>query len=476
MKNNNHWQRMQVTKRSLQRQLLLWTVLPLLVLWLAGAGIIYAVSLHYASENNDAHLSRLADTLAAQVIKAARHESASTAESINAAAQLLLKSGPEGQLHYAIQFGDRKSVIGSAIAPFKTTPSDQNRQIFSDISLENRPYRLLSAYYAANHAENQPEVIVEVAKDLSAQTATLNQYMLRMALPLVAMMLLISVIIWFGVKSSLKPLVLLKQMVETRQAQDLSPLVLENAPEELNALSDALNQLLASTEGSVNRQRRFIADAAHQLRTPLAGLKSQTELAMRESNPEGLRDRLNMVHTSATRSIHLVNQLLTLARSEPGSPNGIPKVKMDLARLIRDLTGELVPRALAARIDLGCDCLVQEAWIDGNSALLRELFINLVENAIKYIPRDGSVTVRLTETATQYVVDVEDNGPGIPDADKQRVFERFFRREQTGNGCGLGMAIVREIVERHSGTVELLDAEPNGLIVHVVLPKNLFIA
>jgi two-component system sensor histidine kinase TctE len=116
---------------------------------------------------------------------------------------------------------------------------------------------------------------------------------------------------------------------------------------------------------------------------------------------------------------------------------------------------------------------VNEAWIEGNSALLRELFINLVENAIKYIPRDGSVTVRLTETPTQYVVDVEDNGPGIPDADKQRVFERFFRREQTGNGCGLGMAIVKEIVERHDGTVELLDADPSGLIVHVVLPKNL---
>jgi two-component system sensor histidine kinase TctE len=465
---------MQVTKRSLQRQILLWTVLPLLALWLAGAAVIYQVSLHFNNENNDANLSRIANVLAQEIRTSSSTISGNTLPALKSATQLLLKTMPEGQVRLAARSEDGFIVIGQPLEPFATdqiASSPQNT--LRTLQRDQQAYRLLTIYLPPNPAKNQGAIWVEASKSLNDQTHSVHEHMYRMALPLIAMLLAIGVLIWFGVKNSLRPLLALKQMVETRQAQDLSPLSLDNAPEEIDALANALNQLLSSTEESINRQRRFIADAAHQLRTPLAGLKSQTELAMRENSPEGLRDRLNMVHTSATRSIHLVNQLLTLARSEPGSINGIPKVKMDLARLVRDLTSELVPRALAARIDLGCDCMVQEAWLEGNSALLRELFINLVENAIKYIPRDGSVTVRLTENATQYIVDVEDNGAGIPDADKQRVFERFFRREQTGNGCGLGMAIVREIVERHSGTVELLDAVPHGLIVHVVLPKNL---
>ncbi|WP_410498313.1 ATP-binding protein [Chitinibacter sp. S2-10] len=461
---------MQVTKRSLQRQILLWTVLPLLALWLAGAVVIYWVSFHFVNERNDAQLSRLATTISRQLEQNIQAGHPPTAAALAQSTASILAAVSNEPIRFVIEHQPLKIKIGK---PFHSLPKTSASQlVFSLQQINGQPHRILSAYFPPRAGNPDDGLYLELITDLSAQTASLQRYLLHMALPLIVMLILVSVLIGVGIKNSLKPLRTLKQLVETRKAQDLSPLSLDNAPEELNALSKALNQLLSSTEESITRQRRFIADAAHQLRTPLAGLKSQTELAMRENSPEGLRDRLNMVHTSATRSIHLVNQLLTLARSEPGSINGIPKIKMDLARLIRDLTGELVPRALAARIDLGCDCLVQEAWIEGNSALLRELFINLVENAIKYIPRDASVTVRLTENETQYIVDVEDSGPGIPDADKQRVFERFFRREQTGNGCGLGMAIVKEIVERHHGSVELLDAKPHGLIVHVVLPKN----
>ncbi|WP_348945032.1 ATP-binding protein [Chitinibacter sp. FCG-7] len=470
---------MQVTKQSLQRQILLWTVLPLLALWSAGAAVIYLASFQFANESNDAALMRLGRVIAQQISQSlqAAQSAPDKQQSLDPAvltaqSRQLFAAVADENVHLAVQVGG-ELILGQPLRAFASEVSESAATIHEvhEVKVAQEPHRVLHIQQLASR--NLPAIQIEIAKDTAAQSQAFQRYLLNMALPLVPMLLLVSVLVWFGVRHSLKPLRTLKLLVETRQAQDLSPLSLDNAPEELNALSSALNQLLASTEESMNRQRRFIADAAHQLRTPLAGLKSQTELAMRENSPEGLRDRLNMVHTSATRSIHLVNQLLTLARSEPGSLNGIPKVKMDLARLIRDLTGELVPRALAARIDLGCDCLVSEAWIEGNSALLRELFINLVENAIKYIPRDGSVTVRLTENEQQYLVDVEDNGAGIPDADKQRVFERFFRREQTGNGCGLGMAIVREIVERHSGKVELKDAVPHGLIVHVVLPKNL---
>ncbi|WP_373975371.1 sensor histidine kinase [Chitinibacter sp. SCUT-21] len=446
----------------------------MLTLWLAGAAVIYVVTFHYINDNNDANLNRIAQVLEQTVAESNADKRPLSEAELDGIIRLLFKTAPSGRMSYAIDTSNGILNHGKPLEAFNLQlNSVEAVKSFATIERNGKSYRILKLYLPANTTKNTPGVWIEISKELHEQANSLRAFLYRMALPLMLMMLITSVLIGYGVKNTLRPLLALKQMVETRQAQDLSPLSLDNAPEEIDALSSALNQLLASTEESISRQRRFIADAAHQLRTPLAGLKSQTELAMRESSPEGLRERLNMVHTSATRSIHLVNQLLTLARSEPGSINGIPKVKMDLARLVRDLTSELVPRALAARIDLGCDCLVQEAWIEGNSALLRELFINLVENAIKYIPRDGSVTVRLTENVTQYIVDVEDNGDGIPDVDKPRVFERFFRREQTGNGCGLGMAIVREIVERHSGTVELLDAVPHGLIVHVVLPKNL---
>jgi two-component system sensor histidine kinase TctE len=150
----------------------------------------------------------------------------------------------------------------------------------------------------------------------------------------------------------------------------------------------------------------------------------------------------------------------------------MPRVALDLAKLIRELTAECVPRALAAGMDLGCDTHLSEAPMNGNSALLRELFTNLIENAIKYIPRGCNITARLCIEGEHYVVEVEDDGAGIPDSDKERVFERFYRREQTGNGCGLGMAIVKEITERHKGSIELRDADPHGLIVRVMLPRN----
>ena len=448
---------MPTTKTSLRQHLLLWLLLPQLVFCLAGAALFFFVTLHFA---NNAINSKMRSVTQSMSRLAEKH--GSNSERLN---ERIANVDDDTERLFAITSSSGQILAGSHELS-NSRNADSRSDVYYDAHINGKPYRVLQV------SANLQRDTLQVAFHLAARDAYTRNILLSTAIPLALLILATIFLVWWGIGRGLRPLARLQTLMESRKPQDLSPLALKDAPQELQALSNALNHLLAGTEESVNRQRRFIADAAHQLRTPLAGLKSQTELAMRESSPEGLRERLNMVHTSATRSIHLVNQLLTLARSEPGSQNGIPKVQMDLAKIIRDLTAELVPRALAARIDLGCDCFVVSAPMQGNSALLRELFINLVENAIKYIPRDGSITVRLTEDERHYIVDVEDNGLGIPDTDKQRVFERFYRREQTGNGCGLGMAIVKEIVERHAGTVTLLDAEPHGLIVHVVLPKT----
>ncbi|WP_028455161.1 sensor histidine kinase [Chitinilyticum litopenaei] len=461
---------MQHNNSTLRQQLLRWLLLPQLVFWLVGAALSYLVALHYTHTIIDDHLLRANQSL----LRILGNSPVTAIPDLPVAVRTLLDADSEGSLFYTIRTPDAQIVSGNKALPLPQREPASNALTprLYDALLDGHTLRIAAVQIPMPPGSKYPVLLVQTAQKNEAREALSRQIILSIALPLAFLILATAFLVWWGIGIGLRPLAQLQAVVAQRKPQDLSPITLNRAPSEVALLVEAVNQLLYTTDASIARQRRFIADAAHQLRTPLAGLKSQTELAMRETSPETLRERLSMVHTSATRSIHLVNQLLTLARSEPGSQTGIPKVHMDLARMLRDITAEAVPRALAAGVDLGCEIQVPDAHIEGNSALLRELFINLVDNAIKYIPRNGCITVRLAADATHYRIAVEDDGPGIPDADKERVFERFYRREQTGNGCGLGMAIVREIAERHGGSVELLDAKPHGLIVLVSLPHG----
>ncbi|WP_028451117.1 sensor histidine kinase [Chitinilyticum aquatile] len=454
---------------TLKQQLLRWLLVPQLVFWLVGAALSYAVALHYANTIIDGNLLQIGRALSLVITSTP----AGVQVALPATASNVLDGTQEGAIYYTIRDPAGHVLLSNIELPLPSAgiSKSSSEPALYNANLNGNSIRI-AMMKISPPGSNQPWLVFQTAQKADYRNNLSQQIILSIALPLAILMLATSFLVWWGIGTGLRPLAQLQALLAGRKAQDLSPIQLASAPAEVSQLADSLNQLLSTTEASIGRQRRFIADAAHQLRTPLAGLKSQTELAMRETSPEVLRERLSMVHTSATRSIHLVNQLLTLARSEPGSQTGLPKVHMDLTRMLRDITAESVPRALAAGVDLGCEIMVSEACIEGNSALLRELFINLVDNAIKYIPRNGCITVRLSEDDTFYRIAVEDDGPGIPDADKERVFERFYRREQTGNGCGLGMAIVREIAERHGGTVELKDAEPHGLIVLVSLPHG----
>jgi two-component system sensor histidine kinase TctE len=207
-------------------------------------------------------------------------------------------------------------------------------------------------------------------------------------------------------------------------------------------------------------------------------LKSQTELALKEAHDPALQARLLRVHESATRSAHLVSQLLTLARAEPESATVQARTRLDLARLARALTAELVPRARQAGIDLGYEASEgggEEATeppveVLGIALLLREALANVVDNALRYAGRGAEVTVRVARLGTQALIEVRDTGPGIPYALQGKVFERFVRGTTEGNGCGLGLAIVKEIVERHAGQVEIAPTAPHGLTVRIRLP------
>ena len=323
-------------------------------------------------------------------------------------------------------------------------------------------------------------MLVQVARS-SANRQELAKRILVDMLPMSGLVLLMTLIVWLGIRAGLSPLARLRQQVEGRAPTDLAPLQLASAPREVWALATAINTLLAAVQNTVATQKRFIGDAAHQLRTPLAGLKSQTEIALQSTTDPELRARLQRVHDSATRSAHLVNQLLTLARAEPESAMVQDRQRFDLRRLAQTRTAEWVPRALRMGVDLGLadsETAPEDAvWVWANPLLISEALGNVIDNALHYAgpatpPRTQApqVTVRISHDGARALLEVLDNGPGIAAADQLRVFERFVRATDRGHGCGLGLAIVKEIIERHGGEVQLSDAVPHGLLVRMWLP------
>ncbi len=472
--------------RSLHRQLFTWLLLPQVVLWLAAAYFTYNLAARYANEAIDASLSQASRALARQVQPTASGLYIDFPRS----AQDILESDPSDRVLYAVSTPPGQFILGNPnlLAPppiskpvigepyfydgLITEPARGERPASSD------PVRVVALYLDFGlEGARTGTMLVQVARSRANREELARRILLDTALPLSVLIVLMTVIVWAGIRAGLKPLALLRGQVEGRAANDLAPIEVDAAPPEVRSLARAMNTLLVEVHHNVVAQKRFISDAAHQLRTPLAGLKSQTELALGETDDPDLRARLRLVQKSAARSAHLVNQLLTLARAEPESASLQGQVPVDVRRMAQEVTAELVPRALQAGVDLGFDAedgegddALPAARVRGIALLLREAVVNLVDNAIRYAGPQATVTVRVRALAERVVVEVEDNGPGIAASEHERVFERFVRATDEGNGCGLGLSIVREIVERHAGTVALQAVQPRGLRACVSLP------
>jgi two-component system sensor histidine kinase TctE len=243
------------------------------------------------------------------------------------------------------------------------------------------------------------------------------------------------------------------------------------APEELRPFIQSINDLMARLEASLRAQQRFVADAAHQMRTPLAGLKTQAELALRQRNAANVEHAMRQIVAGADRASRLVSQLLALARADRDTPPAMEP--LDLDALAHDTAREWVAKAMDRRIDLGVEGSETRLMIDGNVSLLHELLNNLIDNALRYTESGGRVTVRVIagDAAT---IEVEDNGIGITPAERELVFERFYRVLGTETeGSGLGLAIVREIARLHRASVQI-DANPRerGTVVRINLPRR----
>jgi two-component system sensor histidine kinase TctE len=262
--------------------------------------------------------------------------------------------------------------------------------------------------------------------------------------------------VWFGLSRGLAPLADLQARIRSRQPDDLSPIDARGAPEEIAPLVSSFNEMLARLSQNLAMQQRFLADAAHQMKTPLAGLRTQAELALRETDAQDLKRTLRHIAASTERATHLINQLLALARAEyqASDPSGFQVV--DLVPLARELVRDFVPEAIARGVDLGFEGDDVPVRTVAAPMLARELLKNVVDNALRFTPRGGAVTVRVLRRGDSAFLEFEDTGSGIPENERQRVFDRFYRILGTNvDGSGLGLAIVREIAEQHGALVRI---------------------
>lgn len=312
--------------------------------------------------------------------------------------------------------------------------------------------------------------LVQVSQPFSTRLEMSTGVALGAIAPVVVLVVILGVLVWVSVKVGLRPLREVADALGRRRPSSLAPVGTNGLPDELVPLVLALNDLLKRLGKALDGQRKFIADAAHELRTPLAAVQLQTQLLMRSVSNEERSQAAMQIRAGTARASHLVAQLLTLARMEPDEWQR-PLTEVDLSTLMRSVVIEHAAMAQSREIDLGVS-QDEPVFLVGDAESLRVMFSNLVDNAIRYTPNHGQVDVSLKMIGTLAVFEVQDNGKGIPEADRDQVFDRFYRRPGTREqGSGLGLAIVQEVVTRHGGEVLLMDGDQGtGLKVVVNLP------
>jgi two-component system OmpR family sensor kinase/two-component system sensor histidine kinase QseC len=332
---------------------------------------------------------------------------------------------------------------------------------FADIDIGGSRWRVFST--------TARDRVIQVAQPLSVRRQLAAAAAWRSVAPLLAAAPLVALAVWWLVGLSLAPLRSLVTAVGARDAESLAPLQIAGLPSEIAPLVAALNALLARLGASFAAQRSFVADAAHELRSPLTALKLQLDLLRRAPDGPSRTQALQDLAAGTERLRHLVEQLLALARAEPGGAE-TAVADTDLAETARQATADSVALASSRAVDLELEA-PKQVIVHADAAALRILARNLIDNAVRYAGRDGQVRVRVAAEGSQAILRVDDSGPGIPSAERERVFDRFYRRDSgDATGSGLGLAIVRAIADRHGATVALDQSPLGGLRAEVRLP------
>ena len=432
---------------SLRRRLLTILIAPMALAWLASGALIYVLALHYANINYDRSLRQGALALDHMIRSDAGHRA------MGAQARILMEYDPSDpsfyvirSLHHGVLDSNIDLPMPPSLPPLGAPPR------LDSISQGGHSMRMASLAIALEDPDD--EILISVAETLRERHALAREILVG-ALPFVLLLIaLVLVLVWFGVSRGLRLLDPLTEQIATRSARDLSALDPSVVPVEIRPLTQTIDGLFARVRDLLDLQERFIADAAHQLRTPLAGLRLQAERALADPRPDSVRAALVHVERLSAGAGRAAGQLLALARAQASGEGDSAASRVDLARLARDYVGERVPDALAARVDLGYEGPTHDAEVSGDAVMLREALVNLVDNALNYAGENGTVTVSVTPEVRTIALAVEDAGGGVDEEWWPRLGERFFRPPGSArDGSGLGLAIVRRVAERHRAAV-----------------------
>lgn len=439
---------------SLRGRLLWFLLAAITIAAVAQATIAYRTALHDADQIFDYHMQQMALSLRSSTPLSndearARQEAESAGGNDDMVVQMWSPDG--AQMFHSVSRArlPQRAVLG-----------------FSNVRANSTTYRVFSI-----QTSNQT---VQVAQDLAVRRNMAGNLALRTLGPIAVMMPILMLVVWWVVSGSLQPVARVRSQVASRQADDLSPVSDTGLPDEVRPLVQELNLLFGRVRTAFEAQQNFVADAAHELRTPLAALRLQAQSLDRADTPEARQVAVGRLTAGIDRATRLVEQLLILARQEATAAEGTAaKTRpVDLADLARRTAADLASVAAAKGVDLGLQ-QADPATIDGQPDALQILLRNLVDNAVKYTPGGGTVDISVLSGAGTVAVQVEDSGPGIPPDERERVFDRFYRvAGSEAAGSGLGLAIIKAIAERHGAVLTLGSSERLGGLMATVTFKT----
>ena len=447
---------------SVRYRLLGWLLIPLVALLLGGTLLDYRTALGPANAAYDQALTDAAMAIAGQI--QARHGELTI--DLPAAATQVLRTDQYDRIYFAVLGPYDNVIAGDKGLPLPPKSSPAREPTRFDGEYRGKPVRLVALPVSIEGTE----ATVLVGETTIKRKRLAQQILAGMLVPEVVFAATALALIWVGVSRGLAPLQRLRAEIAARSPVDLRPVPEEHVPTEVKPVVHAINDLLKRLEAVLSSQRQFLADAAHQLRTPLSGLQVRLEMGLSQSSPEEWQSTLASLKTTTERTARLANQLLTLARVEAGGQLMTTTAELNLRELAQEVGQDWLYRALGRQLDLGFE--LEDVRVSADPLLIRELLSNLIGNAVAYSSRRGKITVRCGARGDRAFLEVEDDGPGIPPSERDKVFNRFYRMEGApGDGCGLGLAIVREIATAHNGSVEIATpAGGRGTLVRAWLP------
>ncbi|MDO9195648.1 sensor histidine kinase [Rhodoferax sp.] len=457
-------------QRSLFGEILDWMLTPLLLLWPVSLVLTWLIAQGIAAKPFDRALEYNVGALA-QLITVGNNQAQFN---LPLPARELLRADDADTVYYQVLGARGEFLSGERDLPL---PPEDEKTVFGEVRIRDAEVHGADVKIAYTWVRlplpGARPVLVQVAETLEKRSVLATEIVKGVMLPQFVILPMAVLLVWLALVQAIKPLNQLEERIRARKPDDLSPIDAQAVPLEVAPLVYSVNDLLMRLKDSIATQKRFLADAAHQLKTPLAGLRMQADLAQREgASADELKQSLRQIGRSSIRATHTVNQLLALARAE-SSGSVMPRHSCDLADLTMEVVRDCVPRAIEKYIDLGYEGTqpgAEGGQLAGNPTLIKELIRNLVDNAINYTPssveKPGVITVRvLTDRfGKTLVLQVEDSGPGVPLAERELIFQPFYRALGTeADGSGLGLPIVMEIAHQHNAIVSMEDTRPGQM-------------